>query len=183
MKEKRILLIILIIAFIILVLLYGNERLNYQKQSETILSSLSNAMGDEIDSMTNLAYGIREGKSKENNEAYFNEVLMDISDVKVLLSVSSYAKGLSKKEIANILELINFHEYLNHEVLSMSFQFSKNGMLSEDQSNDLDTLRYLFYDTRSKLIEDNNRFHSWYTAIMDYEDKFSETGFVNKYYQ
>ncbi len=183
MKKKRILLIILFIALIILALLYANERLNYQKQSETTLNSLSNAMADETDSMTNLAYGISEGISKENTQVFFTEVLIDISDVKVLLIASRYARGLSKKEVNNMLELINFHEYLNQEMLTMSFQFSKNGMLSEDQSNDLDTLRLMFYDTRSKLIENDNRFHSWYTSIMEYEGKFSETGLIIKYYQ
>ncbi len=71
-----------------------------------------------------------------------------------------------------MLELMNFHEFLSQELFAMSFQFSDHGTLTADQHNDLAILRELFFDIRSSLNENEGKtdeFNVWYTTIMDYK--------------
>ncbi len=111
---------------------------------------------------------------------------MDVSNVKVLLNVSRYGKGIAESESNEMLELMDFHEFLSQELFAMSFQFSDNGTLTADQHNDLTVLRALFFDIRSNLYDNEGKtdeFNVWYTTIMDYKGEFSDTGLISNYYE
>ncbi|WZL82737.1 hypothetical protein QBE53_06395 [Vallitaleaceae bacterium 9-2] len=62
--------------------------------------------------------------------------------MKVLLNVSRYGKGIAESESNEMLELMDFHEFLSQELFAMSFQFSDNGTLTADQHNDLTDLEH-----------------------------------------
>lgn len=186
MKEKRLLFIIVTIALIFMAFLYNNERHIYQKQSQTAFNSLANEMGNELEIPTILLNDINEDLGKAKIEASFNGLIMDVSNVKVLLNVSRYGKGVSESESNDMIELMNFHEFLSQELFAMSFQFSDNGTLTEDQHNDLVALGELFFDIRSNLNENEGKtdgFNIWYTTIMAYKGKFSDTGLISNYYE
>lgn len=186
MKVKRLLVIVVFITLIFMTCLYGIERFKYQKQSQTVLNSLSNEMSNEMDVPAILLNDIDGDLGKSKIESSFKELIMDVSNVEVLLNVSRYSKGTSESESSDMLELMNFHEFLKQELLTMSFQFSDNGKLTEDQQNDLVVLRELFFDIRGNLLENAGRtdeFDIWYTTIMDYKGEFSDTGLISNYYE
>lgn len=166
-----------------MVMLYGNESLRYKKQSMATLNRLSAELGKEIENINSLVYSYHNIEGKENIESKFNNVLMDISNVNVLLEVSRYGKGLSKEEKNTLFELLNFHEYLSEELLYISYQYSKTGQISEEQLSDLDTLKAMFYQIKSEENDSNNSYSIWYGVIMSYSDDFSDTGLISEYYR